>query len=445
MKFPRLNASITNNASEEPSIYMALCAFESMLGDIEDESGNRIEALNAGSDMLSTKLVWLCRVIKKIYQNNSDTLGSSSKLLPKAMDDIKAIEGSLAEYAATEAKLSEAKKQNAALTAKLKAAQGKNQELLKIQQENKELEQRINQWNNVDSSAEKEKLRALKEEAQKGESERQKLAAQIDSAKIEVAAQEAEREKTDAKLRGLNEKRDEIISEIAAKKDECAALEAARDAKDKERIRIAGCCDNAEKQKSELDNKIKSLTDRLSELQDQVAELQTEKLPELEQQVDAEQSRLKDSVCERDRLQQDAKNTQTEIEKTKADIDVLTQSQEQNQISLKELTAKRDKIREANDQLDHQLKLIQDTLPSDWEKKLKLLEERLQFIMSAHTELNNQLDQVKRITGGLPLDAEAEAGYKNTDEAIRELSAAAEKLAKRLVACADAVQFDHIL
>ena len=39
MKFERLKASIVNNAQEEPSVYMAVCAIESLLRDMEDESG----------------------------------------------------------------------------------------------------------------------------------------------------------------------------------------------------------------------------------------------------------------------------------------------------------------------------------------------------------------------------------------------------------------------
>ena len=445
MKFPRLNASITNNASEEPTIYMALCAFESLLGDMEDESGNRIEALNAGSDMLSTKLVWLCRVIKKVYQNNGEALGISSRLLPKAMDDITAIEGSLAEYVTTEAQLSSLKKQKAALTAKLKEAQDKNQECLKIQQQNEELEQRIKQWNNLDMPAEKEKLRALKEQAQQVESEQRELASQMDTARIEVAAQEDELERITAQRSRLDEQRDEFIARIAAQKEECAALEAALEAKDNERIRMAGRCSNAEKRKSELENQIKALTDRLSELQDQVAGLEGEKLPELQQQVDAEQSRYNDLDSRLNNLRQDAGNARSEIEKTQAEIDDLMQTQEQNQACLQDLTAKRASIQETNDQLDHQLKMMRDTLPPDWEKKLKLFDERLQIIISAHTDLKKQLALVQRVTGGLSPNAEAEAGYKNTDEAIRALSDTAEKLAKSLVACADAVQFDKML
>ena len=41
MKFNRLKASIANNASEEPSVYMAVCAIESLLRDLEDEAGRR--------------------------------------------------------------------------------------------------------------------------------------------------------------------------------------------------------------------------------------------------------------------------------------------------------------------------------------------------------------------------------------------------------------------
>ena len=64
VEFKRLRASLENNAQGEPSIYMALCLMETLVYDIEQESGSgTLDQCPAGDDTLPTKLIWLCRKI----------------------------------------------------------------------------------------------------------------------------------------------------------------------------------------------------------------------------------------------------------------------------------------------------------------------------------------------------------------------------------------------
>ena len=64
MQFKRLKASLEHNAQAEPSIYTALCLMETLIYDIEQESGGlTLDKCEAGDDTLPTKLTWLCRKI----------------------------------------------------------------------------------------------------------------------------------------------------------------------------------------------------------------------------------------------------------------------------------------------------------------------------------------------------------------------------------------------
>lgn len=85
MKFHHLQASIANNADQKPSLYMAMCMVESLFMDIEASCGTELSHCPVGDERLPSRLVWLCRAINEIYQDNSDQLQRNRSRLDGAM------------------------------------------------------------------------------------------------------------------------------------------------------------------------------------------------------------------------------------------------------------------------------------------------------------------------------------------------------------------------
>ena len=88
MKFDHLQASIVNNNDQTPNLYMALCMMESLVLDMEDSSGNELSRCPAGDERLTSKLVWLCRIINDIYKDHDEDLQRNRSRLDKALEKL---------------------------------------------------------------------------------------------------------------------------------------------------------------------------------------------------------------------------------------------------------------------------------------------------------------------------------------------------------------------
>ncbi len=180
MKFNRLKASIVNNASEQPSVYMAVCAIESLLRDMEDESGRSVEQLPAGDEMLSAKLVWLCRVLQKIYSGRSEELQRGRAKLDRAMGELQAAEAELGRFAGEEEKLARLLRNKERLERELEQARAANAECVSVQEQAAALEQKLARLRELDMDAEKARLAGLRSQTGQLEAEQKQLAASLD-------------------------------------------------------------------------------------------------------------------------------------------------------------------------------------------------------------------------------------------------------------------------
>lgn len=88
MEFKRLKASIAHNQGEKPTIYMAVCAIESLVYDIEDEADSELSVCPVGDETLPTKLAWLCNTVLDIYNDNRDEMTRSRERLDRSVEKV---------------------------------------------------------------------------------------------------------------------------------------------------------------------------------------------------------------------------------------------------------------------------------------------------------------------------------------------------------------------
>ena len=128
MRFKQLKASLENNAQTEPSIYMAVCLMETLIDDIEQESGLPLDECAEGDETLPTKLIWLCRTINSVYRTKESAFVRNKENLTKNLEKLRETEAALAGYAQTGQELADARKKLQQAEKKWKEAQAKHAE-----------------------------------------------------------------------------------------------------------------------------------------------------------------------------------------------------------------------------------------------------------------------------------------------------------------------------
>ena len=175
MKFNRLQASISNNADQSPSLYMALCAIESLFADIEDNCGADISHCPVGDERLPSKLVWLCRIINEIYRDNSDDLQRNRSRLDAAMAKLKDTYHSLQESAGVVEHLADLRKEHMALQAKLAAQTAAASEYEDLKARCAQAQQELTRLSAFDPRQARAQLEQLTDEVSSRQAERKDL------------------------------------------------------------------------------------------------------------------------------------------------------------------------------------------------------------------------------------------------------------------------------
>ena len=141
MKFNHLQASISNNANQSPSLYMAFCAVESLFADLEDNCGAELSRCPVGDERLPSKLVWLCRVINEIYSNNDAELQRNRSRLDAAMEKLNETRQELEKSADVYERLENAKAEYAVLEQKLQNSGAAAEEYEKLSEKCRQAKQ----------------------------------------------------------------------------------------------------------------------------------------------------------------------------------------------------------------------------------------------------------------------------------------------------------------
>ena len=161
MKFNHLQASITNNANQTPTLYLALCMVESLFLDVEDSCGTEISRCPTGDERLPTKLVWLCRFINDTYRDNSDDFQRGRARLEAAMGKLEDTQKRLEDFSAVTEQLTALKAEFSALDQKLRDQNAAAEECKKLKAKCDQAKQKLEalrQFNPVVAKAELEKL-----------------------------------------------------------------------------------------------------------------------------------------------------------------------------------------------------------------------------------------------------------------------------------------------
>lgn len=309
MKFNRLKASIVNNSSEKPSVYMAVCAIESLLRDMEEEAGRPVDQLPAGDEMLSAKLVWLCRVLQKIYTGRSEELQRSRAKLDRAMSELQIAEESLSRFAGEEEKLASLLRRKSELDRELDQAKAANAQGLRVREEIDAAEMRLEQLKSMDLDAESRRLEDLRGQVSLLEGEQRELRAKLEQTQRELdltRKENAEAEQRLAACVGEKEKSlrrlEELETQTRAMTEETQEMQASS-------LSLDGQLENLQQQKRQLD----------------------EELREKKQILSAYQNREVDPVME-------------ELKKARIEIEAYEEEKGQSREKLQELRQRRDQI-----------------------------------------------------------------------------------------------------
>lgn len=359
MEFRQLNASIQNNADSEPDIYMALCMVDSLFKDIRDESGEYIYNCPVGDETLPTKLVWLCRIINKIYANKSDELTRNRTRL----DEMKA------ELAKTE----EALEPLAAIPEEIAKAQNKlteRQEELKTRLADKE------KWEQLEAKCDEVKRKSeelLRFDPEKAQAELDKL-----------TAEHAKLTQTQTTLTQACIAQEEANKPLRA---DVAALEADKQRLEQEKAVCTTSVTTLENELDGLKTEISQLEERAAQLQGEIAQTESEKNSR-QQAVDEATTKLNGLKAAAQQLEAEKADLDGKItacNETIADLnaqkvtlqDQLREKEEEKQADTDSVTSLNDSIAGTQadiDDLEQQMKTLQKehdelVINCEWKKK----------------------------------------------------------------------------
>lgn len=182
MKFNRLQASISNNADQSPSLYMALCAVESLFADLEDNCGAEISRCPVGDERLPSKLVWLCRVINEIYWDQSDDLQRNRGRLDTAMEKLRDTQKKLEESSTVAEQLASLQAEYAVLERQLQGRTTAAEECELLAAKCQQAKRKLESLSTFNPNAAEAELRKLNADIASQENTKAALLAQLEQA-----------------------------------------------------------------------------------------------------------------------------------------------------------------------------------------------------------------------------------------------------------------------
>ncbi len=232
MKFNRLQASISNNADQSPSLYMAFCAVESLFADLEDNCGSEISLCPVGDERLPSKLVWLCRIINEIYRDNSEELQRNRSRLDAAMEKLNETREKLEESASEQEKLEKIRAEYAVLEKRLQGSSSAAEEYEKLSAKCRQAKQTLEQLGTFDFSATEEELKKMTADIASKESAKSALQAELkcvcecaDGLQREIDGLQAGEQDAKRQLLALQEQHRLAVEENARLSEELNRLE----------------------------------------------------------------------------------------------------------------------------------------------------------------------------------------------------------------------------
>lgn len=402
MRFNHLKASIANNIDQEPTLFMALCMVESLFRDMEDEADIDISLCPVGDERLSTKLVWLCRCIGDIYDDNCDELQRNRTRLDSALSKIRGLEKELEDLAIISDQLLQMQNKYVGLENELKEAR-KNKQKFDILKEQT-------------AQAEKDIAQLLKFEPQTAEKNLSQLRDQICSLqtrRMELESQQQRDENHVANLldsiNALERQRGVYTIQVEELNEQLRGLEAAT-------IEAEKNLSNLEEQRLSAKEELKDIrcqcdekSDVIKRLRHDIQSFRTQVLEPVVGEMNYLETKKKDLEEDAKAAEKISQSIREEIDKLVLKIGRLKKKADEDSTELKDTAARLEKSK------------MEKTLR---EKEMKALIQNLSILQ----------DEVDRLTSTvLPehrrLVAEEEARKENLDEQISDLCDRLKKLA----------------
>ena len=443
MRFEQLRTSMKNNAGEAPSLYMAVCMMQSLVEDVEEESGVDFEKCELGNEGLSTKLLWLCRTLLAVYQAQEENFARNRERLKAAMEQLETAETALEGFAGIAKELAEARASLVAAGERLDAAKDQADRAAELREQTRRLEKEAAELQRFDPEAEQAHIRELEAETAKlrrrigafHAEELEPVERQLNAATGELARKMEEKTALETQCVEAEKRRDALILAIAERK---SALEKLTDEYGEREHKLGYWEEKLRDAKERMDRltaEDKAQLELLKALQDASDVLEQTGLPEKRLLVKAEkdrrtelENRLSSAEEEARRLRGQTEDLETRCAEAEKDIRVARDT-------LDALTADFSGKTKELQELDSQLLQLEnkdvaqkyETYRRQKEEKLRAMremQEQSDLLEGENRELDGRVETAKRrldeLNASKKKKTDAEDGL---NARIRELSA----------------------
>lgn len=408
MEFNRLKASIANNAGQPPSIYMALCMVESLFEDIEDEFGEELSGCPVGDESLSTKLVWLCKTVNEIYEDNSDELQRNRARLDSAMAKLRKTESELTDLSSVAERLTGLRAEHAELEQKLLAAQDTKRQYEAVTAQCAQARQTLAALGQFDPDAAKADLAGLTGEIARLEKDQTELSGQLRAAKqkaegLRQAAQELEAANVEGQRRI-----DGLTAQLDQKKTDAGRVQEALDALNRQHTELTAELEQLTQLQAAKIEETEALQKTAGAFRDETLAPVLAKLEALKQELGcAEQSK------------QDAQQEYEQCSRRRSELILdIARQKEANEAEQQNLKSAQDKL----DKLQQDKQALEQALSAAIEKLDRLQDEVAQLTEKQLPELQGLVKlEEQRKESLCQQTAEAEAQRASLANEIREM------------------------
>lgn len=418
MKFERLKASIVNNAREEPSVYMAVCAIESLLRDLEDESGRPVDQLPAGDEMLSAKLIWLSRTLRGIYTSRSDDLQRSRSRLDRAMEELRHAEDTLGDLAQEEKRLAGLQTRQASLEQQLRQLRETHAACVSVQEQIDALQSELDALRALDPEKLQGELDRLRSQVSLLEGEQRELDSQLKSEQNALAGLRGDCDTVKQRLEAARREKEEAARALLSLQAELEQGEALLQQQKAQALELEGKKQELQQQREAASGQLQELDSALSAyrngaLDPLLRDLEEARIEQAKHEEEKTQilEKLQQHKQQRDRLVLDIASLKQECE----GIEAVVRDKDEERIRAEarcrlardreqELQQKLDSLREELSSLQDQVsRLEKEELPQQQQFTAEE-QERRDKLLSRRDEAKVKSDQLREETERLTLE-----------------------------------------
>lgn len=402
MEFRRLRASIAHNEQEAPSIYMAICAIESLVYDIEDEADQDISACPIGDETLPTKLAWLCNTVLDIYHDNCEEMTRNRDRLSSAVEKLRKVEGELIQLADVSDQLDQVRRKLDVRQRELDEAKENKRLFDSLHAKCAEAEETLKTLKEFDVEKEQQRFQQLDSEISGYVDAQAELRVQLDEANIKLHEAKEAHDALEKELAVVRAKTLDLGESVQPMLD---ALAQEREAGAQAAARVAELEENKKRLVLDKDRQLALIQQAQTEIDNYTEQV----LEPIRQQIIGEQERLEQLEKEK---QQEAAALETICQKRDAVINQIAEirerEKEENAERLKkeqqlmELTADQKKrraditaLQEELDTLTEELSALQDLVFELDKQKIPTQKKRVEEESAQTAELETELQMLK--------------------------------------------------